>query len=162
MNEVLHQILPRRLPRCFVHKQKVFAVRFLYKMRTIHKLHRHQSGIILYYFWQSQGFQYFTPSYAIRQVKSKATLGDRAFAIAVLSLWNSLPTELRSITCVNSFKAYLKTFLSRQAYTLIILSLIIYQLAFTYLYISFNLFVLAIFQLDIYYFSYFFNLRMHI
>ena len=43
-------------------------------------------------------------------VKSRATLGDRAFAIAAPSLWNSLPSELRSITFVNSFKAYLKTF----------------------------------------------------
>ena len=50
-------------------------------------------------------------------VKSKVTLGDRAFAIAVPSLWNSLPSELRSITCVTSFKAHLKTFLFRHAYT---------------------------------------------
>ena len=47
---------------------------------------------------------------AMPSVKSRATLGDRAFAIAAPSLWNSLPSELRSITCVNSFKAYLKTF----------------------------------------------------
>ena len=44
-------------------------------------------------------------------VKSKATLGDRAFAVAAPSLWNSLPSELRSITCVNSFKVHLKTYL---------------------------------------------------
>ena len=50
-------------------------------------------------------------------VKSKATLGDRAFAIAAPSLWNSLPSELRSITCLTSFKAHLKTFLFRHAYT---------------------------------------------
>ena len=50
-------------------------------------------------------------------VKSKATLGDRAFAIAAPSLWNSLPRELRSITCLTSFKAHLKTFLFRHAYT---------------------------------------------
>ena len=54
---------------------------------------------------------------AMPSVKSKATLGDRTFPIAVPSLWNSLPSELRSITCVNSFKALLKTFLFRQAYT---------------------------------------------
>ena len=29
---------------------------------------------------------------AMPSVKSKATLGDQAFAIAVLSLWNSLPS----------------------------------------------------------------------
>ena len=46
----------------------------------------------------------------VQNVKSKATLGDRAFAFAAPSLWNSLPSELCSITCVNSFKAHLKTF----------------------------------------------------
>ena len=65
---------------------------------------------------------------AMPSVKSKATLGDRAFAIAAPSLWNSLPSELRSITCATSFKAHLKTFLFRHAYTsqrfLIILLLI--------------------------------------
>ena len=50
-------------------------------------------------------------------VKSKVTFGDRAFAIAAPSLWNSLPSELRSITCLTSFKAHLKTFLFRHAYT---------------------------------------------
>ena len=50
-------------------------------------------------------------------VKSKVTLGDRAFAIAAPSLWNSLPSELRSITCLTSFEAHLKTFLFRHAYT---------------------------------------------
>ena len=40
-------------------------------------------------------------------VKSKATLGDRAFAVAAPSLRNSLHSDLRSITCVNSFKAHL-------------------------------------------------------
>ena len=54
---------------------------------------------------------------AMPSVKSKATLGDLAFAVAAPSLWNSLPSELRSITCVNSFKAHLKTFLFRHAYT---------------------------------------------
>ena len=54
---------------------------------------------------------------AMPSVKSKATLWDRAFAVAAPSLWNSLPSELRSITCVNSFKARLKTYLFRHAYT---------------------------------------------
>ena len=54
---------------------------------------------------------------AMPSVKSKVTLGDRAFAIAAPLLWNSLPSELRSITCVTSFKAHLKTFLFRNAYT---------------------------------------------
>ena len=34
---------------------------------------------------------------AMPSVKSKATLGDRAFAVAAPSSWNSLPSELRSI-----------------------------------------------------------------
>ena len=50
-------------------------------------------------------------------VKSEVTLGDRAFAIAAPSLWNSLPSELRSITCVTSFKAHLKTYLFGHAFT---------------------------------------------
>ena len=54
---------------------------------------------------------------AMPSAKSTATLGDRAFAIAAPSLWNSLPSKLCSITCVNSFKAHLKTFLFGHAYS---------------------------------------------
>ena len=54
---------------------------------------------------------------AMPSVKSKATLDDRAFAIAAPSLWNSLPSELRSNTCVTSFKTHLKTYLFSLAYT---------------------------------------------
>ena len=54
---------------------------------------------------------------AMPSVKSKAMLGDRAFAVAAPSLCNSLPSEFRSITCVNTFKAHLKTYLFRHAYT---------------------------------------------
>ena len=50
-------------------------------------------------------------------MKSKATLGDREFAVAAPSLWKSLPNELRSITCVTSFKTHLKTYLFSLAYT---------------------------------------------
>ena len=50
---------------------------------------------------------------AMPPVKSKATLGDRAFAVAAPSLWNSLPSELRSNTCVT----HLKTYLFSLAYT---------------------------------------------
>ena len=38
------------------------------------------------------------------------TLGDRAFMVAALRLWNSLPKELRLITNINSFKAHIKTY----------------------------------------------------
>ena len=53
---------------------------------------------------------------AMPSVKSKATLDDREFAAAAPSLWNSLPCELRSITCVTSFKTQLKTYLFSLAY----------------------------------------------
>ena len=45
---------------------------------------------------------------AMPSVKSKATLRDRAFTAAAPSLSNSLPSELYSITCVDSFKAHLR------------------------------------------------------
>ena len=53
---------------------------------------------------------------AMPSVKSKATLGDRAFAVAVPSLWNSLPSELCSNTCVTSFKTHLMTYIFSLAY----------------------------------------------
>ena len=53
---------------------------------------------------------------AMPSVKSKAALDDREFAVAVPSSWNSLPCELRSITCVTSFKTQLKTYLFSLAY----------------------------------------------
>ena len=47
---------------------------------------------------------------------SSITLGDRTFMVAAPTVWNSLPKELRAITNVNSFKAYIKTYLSRTVY----------------------------------------------
>ena len=52
---------------------------------------------------------------AMPAVRTKVTLGDRAFVYAAPKLWNSLPRELRMITSVNSFKSYLKTYLFRLA-----------------------------------------------
>ena len=49
-------------------------------------------------------------------VRSKTTSGDRAFMVAVPTLWNSLPKERRAITNVNSFKAHIKTYLFRTVY----------------------------------------------
>ena len=49
-------------------------------------------------------------------VRSKTTLGDRAFMVAEPTLWNSLPKELRAITNVNSFKVHIKTYLFRTVY----------------------------------------------
>ena len=39
------------------------------------------------------------------------TYGERAFAVAGPMLWNSLPQFMRELTCVNQFKAHLKTYL---------------------------------------------------
>ena len=64
-------------------------------------------------------------------VKSKVTLGDRAFAIAAPSLWNSLPSELRSITCVTSLKHILRPFFL-DMHILNRGLLFIYELVFTY------------------------------
>ena len=41
--------------------------------------------------------------------KTKKTMGDRSFAVAARSLWNSLPPELRTILYLGSFKRQLKT-----------------------------------------------------
>ncbi len=42
--------------------------------------------------------------------------GDRAFAVAAPSLWNSLPTEIRTAPTLPIFKSRLKTFLFDPAY----------------------------------------------
>ena len=39
------------------------------------------------------------------------TYGERAFAVAGPTLWNSLPQPMREVTSVNQFKAHLKTYL---------------------------------------------------
>jgi len=43
--------------------------------------------------------------------KSLATLGDRSFHVAAPKLWNDLPSEIRNMTSVQSFKKAIKTFL---------------------------------------------------
>ena len=49
-------------------------------------------------------------------VRSKTTLGDKAFMAAAPTLLNSLRKELRAITNENSFKAHIKTYLFRTVY----------------------------------------------
>ena len=39
------------------------------------------------------------------------TYGDRAFSIAAPKLWNSIPTEVRTIDSLSQFKTFLKTYL---------------------------------------------------
>jgi hypothetical protein len=48
---------------------------------------------------------------------SHRKLGDRAFSVAGPRLWNSLPTELKTITDTSVFKRKLKTFLFKIAYS---------------------------------------------
>ena len=49
-------------------------------------------------------------------VKTLATLGDRSFASAAPTLWNSLPSYIREASSVDSFKRLLKTYLFKKAY----------------------------------------------
>ena len=42
--------------------------------------------------------------------------GRRAFSVAAPILWNGLPDKLRNITCIDTFKKELKTFLFRRTY----------------------------------------------
>ena len=44
------------------------------------------------------------------------TYGERAFAVAVPRLWNSIPLELRSSSSIDIFKRHLKTYLFKQAF----------------------------------------------
>lgn len=53
---------------------------------------------------------------SVPHIKTKKTLGDRAFTIAAPKLWNSLPVELRQINSIFAFKRQLKTYLFQLAY----------------------------------------------
>ena len=44
------------------------------------------------------------------------TYGDRAFSVAALHLWNTLPVGLRRSENMNSFKLKLKTYLFKKCY----------------------------------------------
>ena len=48
--------------------------------------------------------------------KSEKTLGDRAFQVAALTLWNKLPSALRIETSLKPFKAKLKTLLFKEVH----------------------------------------------
>ena len=47
---------------------------------------------------------------------SEKTLGDRAFQVAALTLWNKLPSALRIETSLKPFKAKLKTLLFKEVH----------------------------------------------
>ena len=46
------------------------------------------------------------------------TFGARSFSVAAPVLWNSLPEDIKNITCVLSFKKALKTYLFKVAYNI--------------------------------------------
>lgn len=48
--------------------------------------------------------------------KTLITLGDRAFASAAPTLWNSLPSQIREARTIDNFKKQLKTYLFRNAF----------------------------------------------
>ena len=43
-------------------------------------------------------------------IRTKVTLGDRAFQVAAPKLWNSLQSELRLISNIDIFKRHLKSY----------------------------------------------------
>jgi len=49
-------------------------------------------------------------------IKTRKTLGDRAFQVEAPQLWNALPLELRQNTNISSFKRCLKTHLFGSAF----------------------------------------------
>ena len=51
-------------------------------------------------------------------VKTKKTLGDRAFQVAAPFLWNKLPRSAREATNLESFKTLIKTFLFKESFQL--------------------------------------------
>ena len=48
--------------------------------------------------------------------RTKVTPDDRSFQVAVPKLWNALPSELRDIPNLHTFKSNLKTHLFKFAY----------------------------------------------
>ena len=49
--------------------------------------------------------------------KTKKTIGDRAFQIAVPLLWNKLPRSAREARNIESFRAIIKTFLCKDRFS---------------------------------------------
>ena len=51
-------------------------------------------------------------------IRTKVTLGDRAFQVAAPKLWNFLLSELRLINNIDTFKRHLKAYLCKVAFDL--------------------------------------------
>ena len=49
--------------------------------------------------------------------RTKVTLGDRSFQVAVPKLWNALPRELCDILYLHTFKHHLKMYLFKFVYS---------------------------------------------
>ena len=62
----------------------------------------------------SNGLSLATPAF-----RARVTLGDivyRSFYFAAPKLWNALPSEIRSLTDVRTFKCHLNTYLFKKAF----------------------------------------------
>ena len=51
------------------------------------------------------------------RLRTKKTMGDRAFSIAAPFLWNSLPLPIRQEISIDSFKRSVKTYLFKKAFS---------------------------------------------
>lgn len=49
-------------------------------------------------------------------IRTKKTMGDRAFTIAAPILWNKLPLSVRQAATIDNFKSLLKTYLFTKIY----------------------------------------------
>ena len=54
-------------------------------------------------------------SFCLPSVRTRS-LGQRSFSLAVPSVWNTLPYEIKSSNTLSSFRLPLKTYLSQQPY----------------------------------------------
>jgi len=52
--------------------------------------------------------------------RTRLKLGERAFRVAALRLWNELPPDIRKSSTLATFKKHLKTFLSCKHYGLVL------------------------------------------
>ena len=68
---------------------------------------------------------YYTPTRQLRstsqmllkeRVAKKRSCGDRAFSVCAPKLWNKLPSSIRNIQNLNSFKTALKSYLFKEAF----------------------------------------------
>ena len=49
-------------------------------------------------------------------IRTKKSMGDRAFMIAAPILWNRLPLSIRQATTIDTFKSLVKTYLFTKSY----------------------------------------------